>query len=164
MSEPRSEARSKSLVILGWSARILAAAILVQTLFFKFTAAPESVAIFEKLGMEPVGRIGSGIGELIAASLLLMPVRRFAALGAAMTLGVIGAAIFFHLTTLGIVVADDGGLLFGMAVVVFVAAAVTLALQYRGLLEWLPGSNRPDSDGSVTDRAASQVASKSRRN
>ncbi|MFN3243938.1 MAG: DoxX family protein [Planctomycetota bacterium] len=128
---------------LTWIARIVVAVILLQTLTFKFTAAPESVYIFETVGMEPVGRIGSGIAELIAGVLLLIPGRRFAAAGAALALGVISGAIFFHLTKLGIVVQDDGGQLFVMAVVVFVGSAFVLLRNFGGLLEWLPGRTTP---------------------
>src|SRR5258707_10230054 len=91
-----------------------AAVILLQTLFFKFTGAPESVYIFTKVGLEPWGRIGSGVAELIAAILLIAP--SFPWLGAGLALGVMGGAIMSHLTVLGIVVKDDGGLLFGLAV------------------------------------------------
>src|SRR6201987_3330480 len=100
--------------IIAWICRIAAAVILLQTLFFKFTGAPESVYIFTKVGLEPWGRIGSGIIELIAAILLLVP--RFTWLGAIIAIGVIGGAIMSHLTVLGIVVMDDGGLLFILAV------------------------------------------------
>lgn len=110
-----------------------AAAILAQTLYFKFTAAPESVYIFSTLGMEPYGRIGSGIGELIAAILLLIP--SLAWLGAAMGLGVISGALFFHLTKLGIEVQGDGGLLFALAVIVFICCLTVLALRRH---QWLP--------------------------
>lgn len=107
--------------------QLAAAGILAQTLFFKFTAAEESVYIFTKLGMEPWGRIGSGVAELFAAVLLLNP--RTAWLGALLALGVITGAIGSHLTKLGIVVKDDGGLLFGLACVVFVCSLGVLALR-----------------------------------
>jgi hypothetical protein len=123
--------------IISWVAQLAAAAILAQTLYFKFTAAPESVYIFSTLGLEPYGRIGSGIGELIAAILLLIPSLSW--LGAAMGLGVISGALFFHLTTLGIVVQGDGGLLFALAVIVFVCCIVVLALRRY---QWLPLVNR----------------------
>lgn len=126
-----------------WIARIIVAVILLQTLTFKFTAAPESVYIFETVGMEPLGRIGSGIAELIAGVLLLIPGRRFAAAGAALSLGVISGAIFFHLTKLGIVVQDDGGQLFIMAVVVFAGSVFVLLRNFGGLFEWLPGRSAP---------------------
>jgi len=106
---------------LSWLCQIVAAAILFQTLFFKFTAAPESVHVFSTLGLEPWGRIASGVAELVACVLLLVP--RTAALGALLALGVIGGAIASHLTRLGIVVQDDGGLLFALALVVFASSA-----------------------------------------
>jgi len=112
----------KNSKILSWVLRIIPAVIFLQTLFFKFTAAPESVHIFETLGMEPYGRIGSGIAELIASILLLIP--STTKWGAALGLGVIGGAIMSHLTKLGIVVQDDGGTLFIMAVLVFICCAI----------------------------------------
>lgn len=115
-----------TLLALSWSCRIVAAIILLQTLFFKFSAAPESVYIFTRVGAEPWGRIGSGVVELIAAVLLLTP--RFVWLGAILALGVIAGAIVSHLTILGIEVQGDKGLLFGLAVAVFVTCAVTLYL------------------------------------
>src|SRR5918911_1493660 len=96
--------------IVSWVLQLFVAVILFQTLFFKFTGAEESRYIFSKLGLEPWGRIGSGLAELIAVILLLYP--RTVALGAILSLGVISGAIVSHLTRLGIVVKDDGGLLF----------------------------------------------------
>ena len=115
-----------TLQIVSWSCRIIAAIILLQTLFFKFSAAPESVYIFTKVGAEPWGRIGSGVVELIAAILLLTP--RFVWLGAILALGVMGGAIVSHLTLLGIEVLGDRGELFTLAVAVFVTSAVALFL------------------------------------
>lgn len=109
------------LRVASWVVRVIVAIILVQTLFFKFSGAPESVYIFETVGQEPWGRYGSGVVELIAAVLLFVPA--LVPVGAAISLGVISGAIFFHLTKLGIVVQDDGGLLFGLAVVVFLGSA-----------------------------------------
>jgi len=114
----------KKILSLPFILKVIVAAILLQTLFFKFTAAPVSVYIFSTLGMEPWGRIGSGVVELLASILILM--RRTAWLGALMALGTITGAIFFHLTVLGISVQDDGGLLFILACVVFVASLITL--------------------------------------
>lgn len=110
----------------SWILRIVAAVILLQTLFFKFTGAEESVYIFDTLGMEPWGRIGSGIVELIAALLLLVPRTRI--WGALLSLGVITGALISHLTKLGIEVRGDGGLLFGLAVTVFVTSLALLVL------------------------------------
>ncbi len=104
--------------------RIAVALILLQTLYFKFSGAAESVYIFSTLGIEPVGRIGSGIAELIAAVLLLIP--NLVWLGAGLALGVISGAIVSHLTVLGIVILDDGGTLFGLAVAVFLGSAYLL--------------------------------------
>ena len=104
--------------------RFLVALILLQTLYFKFTAAPESVYIFETVGLEPAGRYLSGVFELIAAVLLLIPGIFW--LGAALSIGIISGALFFHLTLLGIEVKDDGGLLFVLALVVFFPSAIIL--------------------------------------
>lgn len=125
---------TKTMLYVSWAMRVVAAVILLQTLFFKFSGARESVYIFSTLGMEPWGRIGSGVGELIAAILLLYP--RTVSLGALMSLGVISGAIFFHLTKLGIALTavDDHGELFGLAVVVFLCSAGTLLLHRSELM------------------------------
>ena len=122
---------SKIKTIFTWALRLVAAVILLQTLFFKFTGAPESVYIFSKVGLEPWGRIGSGIAELIAAILILIPPTTW--LGAGLALAVMAGAIFSHLTILVIVVMDDGGLLFGLALAVAVCSVVLLFLQRRRL-------------------------------
>ena len=118
---------SRGQQVFSWMLQVLAAAILLQTLFFKFTGADESVYIFSTLGVEPAGRIGSGVVELIAAVLLLVP--STVAGGALLALGVMAGAIVSHLTLLGIEVKDDGGLLFGLAVAVFVSSAIVLFLR-----------------------------------
>ncbi|RJP35936.1 MAG: DoxX family protein [Phycisphaerales bacterium] len=124
-------APSRLSVIVSWVLQIVAAVILFQTLFFKFTGAEESVYIFTTLGMEPWGRIGSGVVELVAVVLLLVP--RTVVVGALLALGVITGAIASHLTKLGIVVRDDGGLLFGLALVVFVSSLGILLIRRRRL-------------------------------
>ena len=116
---------------VSWIARLVVAAVLLQTLYFKFSGAPESVYIFSKLGLEPWGRIGSGVAELIAAVLLLLPATT--ALGALLALGVISGALVSHLTRLGIEVQGDHGLLFGLALVVFIGSALVLWLHRRAL-------------------------------
>lgn len=121
-----------------WALRILAALIMLQTLFFKFSASPESVYIFSKLGMEPAGRIGSGIVELIASLLILYPATT--AIGAVLGLGVMSGAIFFHITKLGIVVMNDGGQLFIYALLVFISC-LSLAIIYRNDLLKLVKTN-----------------------
>lgn len=114
--------------ITAWVLRLVVAVILVQTLFFKFTAAKESVYIFTTLGQEPVGRIGSGVVELLASVLLFIP--GLVPFGALLALGTMSGAVFFHLTKLGIVVQDDGGLLFALALVVWFSSAA-LAWLFR---------------------------------
>ncbi len=108
---------------------IIPALILVQTLYFKYSGTPESVYIFETLGLEPHGRIGSGIAELIAAILLLIPKTAWA--GAGLSLGIISGAIIAHLSQLGIEVQGDGGYLFLLAVVVFVTSAIVLRMNRK---------------------------------
>ncbi|HZB43786.1 MAG TPA: hypothetical protein VE360_01010 [Pyrinomonadaceae bacterium] len=122
---------SRTQKIVSWVLQLTVAAILFQTLFFKFTGAEESKYIFSTLlgDSEAVGRIGSGVVELIAVALLLYP--RTAWLGALVALGTISGAIFSHLTKLGIVVKDDGGLLFALALVVFAGSAAILLLRRR---------------------------------
>jgi hypothetical protein len=117
------------LLVVSWICRIAAAVILLQTLYFKFTGAEESVYIFTKVGLEPWGRYASGVAELFAAVFLLVP--RTTWLGALIAAGVMVGAIGSHLTKLGIVVKGDGGLLFALAVTVFVAALVTLFIHRR---------------------------------
>jgi putative oxidoreductase len=118
-------------LIASWVLQIVTAVILFQTLFFKFTAAEESVYIFTRVGAEPWGRIASGVVELIATILLLVPAT--SVLGALVALAVISGAIGSHLTLLGIVVKDDGGLLFGLAVIVFLASLGILVIRRREL-------------------------------
>jgi uncharacterized membrane protein YphA (DoxX/SURF4 family) len=115
-----------------WALQLAVAAILGQTLFFKFTASPESVAIFTRLGAEPWGRIASGIAELAAAILLVVPGTALA--GAILAAGIISGAIASHLTVLGIAVANsdgrsDGGLLFGLALAVLAGSIAIVALR-----------------------------------
>ena len=112
--------------------RIIAAVIMLQTLYFKFTAQPESVYIFSKAGMEPAGRIITGTAELIASILLLIP--STIVLGALMGVGIMMGAIFFHLTILGIEVQGDGGQLFIYALTVFICCIVLLIMYFRQLL------------------------------
>ena len=112
------------LTILYWGARLLAAIILLQTLFFKFTASPESVYIFTKVGMEPWGRILVGLLELVAAVMLIIP--RSAWMGAILALGLMAGAIGMHLTLLGIEVQGDGGYLFFLALIVAICSAYAL--------------------------------------
>jgi hypothetical protein len=125
---------SKAQAVLSWFFQLAVAGILLQTLFFKFTGAEESVYIFSSVGrfigipgIEPWGRLGSGVVELIASLLLLVP--GMAPIGAVVTMGVMAGAIASHLVILGIEVKGDGGLLFGLAVTAFIGSAIVLLLR-----------------------------------
>lgn len=118
---------SKAQKISTRIASFIAAAILLQTLFFKFTAHPDSVYIFSQLGLEPFGRVGLGVVELITAILLIIP--RTTLYGNILSVAVISGAIFSHLLILGVEVQNDGGSLFFLAVAVFVASAFTLVVR-----------------------------------
>jgi uncharacterized membrane protein YphA (DoxX/SURF4 family) len=107
----------KPIIYVTWALQGLSALIMVQSLFFKFSAAPESVYIFEKTGLGDAGRIGTGVAELIASVLLLIPATAW--LGALLGLGIISGALLAHLTVLGIEVQDDSGYLFFLGLVVF---------------------------------------------
>ena len=116
----------------AWISQVVVAVIFLQTLFFKFTGAPEAVHIFSTLGVEPWGRLATGGAELVASILLLIPVT--AAFGALFSMGILAGAIFSHLfTPLGIVVLDDGGTLFAMALVAFVLSGVVAFLRRDSL-------------------------------
>jgi uncharacterized membrane protein YphA (DoxX/SURF4 family) len=113
--------------IFIWVLRLVAAVIMIQTLYFKFTGHPQSVALFTQLGMEPWGRIGTGVMELIASLLILYP--RTTGWGAALGMGLMGGALFFHLTKLGIVF-DGDAVLFIYALITFVCCLI-LFIKYR---------------------------------
>ena len=119
----------KTHQIVSWTFQLIAAGILFQTLFFKFSGAEDSRYIFEKLGAEPWGRIASGMVEALAVALLLIP--RTVIFGALLALGTISGAIVSHLSKLGIVVRDDGGVHFALALVVFVCSAAVLFIRRR---------------------------------
>jgi len=115
---------SKTTNYFYWGARLVAAIILIQTLYFKFTASPESVYIFSTIGMEPWGRIGVGVVELIAGVLLLLSATAW--IGAGLALGLMVGAIGMHLTLLGIEVQGDGGQLFIYALAVTLCSIFVL--------------------------------------
>jgi uncharacterized membrane protein YphA (DoxX/SURF4 family) len=125
---------TKQKNIAYWGLRLIAAAIMLQTLFFKFTGAPESVFIFSTLGMEPWGRIGTGALELVASVLILIP--RTTALGAILAAGLMGGAIMSHVTKLGIEVQGDHGQLFLYACLVLISCLI-LAYAYRSQLPFI---------------------------
>lgn len=118
--------------LLSWTLRLLAAIILLQTLYFKFTGQPESVELFTKLGVEPRGRIGTGIIELIASVLLLLPATVI--LGAILGIGLMAGAIFSHLLVIGIVSNGDGGVLFMLAFIVLFSCGAILFLHKTELM------------------------------
>jgi putative oxidoreductase len=115
--------------ILSWVLRLTAAIILLQTLYFKFTAQPESVELFSKLGVEPWGRIGTGIIELIASVLLLIPATLL--IGALLGVGLMAGAILAHLTVIGIQSQGDGGQLFMLAITVLLCCLTILLLHKK---------------------------------
>lgn len=113
-------------------ARTIAALIMLQTLYFKFTAHPESVYIFEKIGMEPLGRLGVGVAELMASILYFVP--GLSGLGAVIGTGLMAGAIGMHLTILGIDVQGDEGYLFYLACAVLFCSLVVLWFKKNELL------------------------------
>ena len=117
---------NKNIVLI---LRVTLAVILLQTLRFKFTAHPDSVYIFTKVGIEPYGRIGIGVLELIAAVLLLIPKTVWA--GAILTFGIISGAILMHLTILGIVINNDGGTLFYMAITTLILSIIIVFFERK---------------------------------
>ena len=114
-------------ILFVWIVKLVAVIILLQTLYFKFTAAPESVYIFSTLGIEPFGRIGSGIVELIASILILIP--RTTLLGAVLGFATMLGAIFSHIFVLGIEIQNDGGTLFVLAVVTLLCCLILIYKQ-----------------------------------
>jgi uncharacterized membrane protein YphA (DoxX/SURF4 family) len=118
-----------------WVLKIVAALIMLQTLYFKFSGAEESVYIFSRLGMEPWGRIGTGVLELMASALILYP--RTAAIGALLGAGLMSGAVFFHLTKLGISVRGDGGQLFIYALLVLLSCSLLLYISRREIFDFI---------------------------
>jgi uncharacterized membrane protein YphA (DoxX/SURF4 family) len=130
VTQPPAGRKGPAARVVPWIAQLGVAAILAQTLFFKFTYAPETQIIFAGRGGRPMATL-VGLAELVAAILLLIP--RTASLGAALALLIIGGAIFTHLTSLGIDVNGDGGFLFGLAIAVATGSLVVLAFRWRQL-------------------------------
>ena len=116
--------------LLLWVLRIVPAVIFLQTLFFKFTAHPQSVKLFTAIGMEPWGRIGTGIAELLASVLILIP--RFSVLGALMGIGLMSGALYFHLNGIGIKFDGDYGL-FTMALIAFVCCSILVVMLRKNI-------------------------------
>ena len=121
--------KSKKIILI---LRIAVSMILIQTLRFKFTAHPDSVYIFETVGLETFGRIGIGVLELIAGILLLVP--KTVWMGALLSLGLMAGAIMIHLTQLGIEVKNDGGTLFYTALIIFIFSGIVLYFERKNVL------------------------------
>ena len=132
----------------------VAAGILLQTLYFKFTGAPESKYIFTRLGVEPWGRIATGLLELVAAALLIVP--RTSPIGGLFAAGLMGGAVMSHLTKLGIVVQDDGGLLFALALTALASGLIAAWLE-RHRLPWI-GSKLPAASSCPVETSADRPA------
>lgn len=115
--------------------RLIAAGILIQTLYFKFSGAPESIYIFSTLKVEPWGRWFAGLSELVASILLLIPATQV--FGALMAAGIMIGAILSHLFVLGLVVQDDGGLLFTLACVVLAICCALIVSQKNTLITFM---------------------------
>lgn len=122
--------KQKTILLL----RLISAGILLQTLFFKFTGAPESIYIFTQLHAEPFGRYFAGVSELIASILLLVPMTQI--LGALMAIGIMFGALASHVLILGLVVQNDGGLLFTLALAVLIASSLIVLLKKDEILKW----------------------------
>ncbi len=129
---------NKPAVIVSWILQLVVAFLLGQTLFFKLTGAPETIALFEIVGAEPMGRYATAIAELVCVVLLLIP--KTSVIGAIGSLGVISGAIMSHITKLGISIDPvelgkpeiaplEGPTLFVMAVVVFVSSAIVIVIR-----------------------------------
>jgi len=126
----------KTQSIFVWACRVIAAIIMLQTLYFKFSGAEESVYIFSKVGIEPWGRIGTGIAELIASILILMP--KTSVYGAIMAIGIMAGALVTHLFILGIVVMNDGGQLFIYALLVTLSSIYIAWAGRQQILSLIP--------------------------
>ena len=127
--------------VIYWLARTIAALIMLQTLYFKFMAAPESVFIFTTVGMEPWGRIGVGVLELIASGLIILTATAW--LGAGLALGLMTGAIGMHFTLLGIEVQGDGGYLFFLALAVSLCSAYILWHDQAKVQEFVTRFRKP---------------------
>ena len=123
-----ADSLTHKLRVVSWICCLIAAAIMIETLFFKFSGAAESKYIFQKMGTEPWMRWVQGLWELLASIGLLWPRLKWA--GGILTTGAMAAAILSHITWLGFQVQNDHGLLFGMACVTF-SCGFTVLLLHR---------------------------------
>ena len=118
-----------------WIVKLTAVIILLQTLFFKFSGAQESIYIFQTLGVEPYGRIGSGVIELIASILILIP--KTTLIGALLGSGTMLGAVFSHIFVLGVEVQNDGGTLFVLAVITLLSCLFLVYTERNKISELL---------------------------
>jgi len=121
--------------IFLWSLKILAALILLQTLYYKFSGAPESIYIFQTLGLEPYGRIGLGIIEFITALFILVP--KTTSIGAIIGAGIMLGAISSHIFVLGIEVNNDGGALFVLALITFACCCILIIAKKDEIINFI---------------------------
>ena len=111
--------------LISWVAQIIVVVILGQTLFFKFTDAPEVVELFSKLGMGPFGYKLIGFLELIACVLLL--IRPSIIWGAILSWGLMSGAIMGHITKIGF--SGDAGTLGSMAIAAWLLSCLIIYLR-----------------------------------
>lgn len=134
MKQPANTSKTFSLAL--WLLRLVPALIMLQTLFFKFSGAAESVYIFTQMGIEPWGRIGTGVAEAITSVLLLWP--RTTWLGALLGLGIMSGALASHALVLGYEILGDGGQLFWYATIVWICCVVLIVVYRKHLKSVLP--------------------------
>lgn len=111
--------------IISWILQIVVAVLLAQASVFKLISDPDTVSLFTKLGMEPHGRIMTGIFELLACILLLIPVSSI--YGALLAAGLMSGALLGHITKLGFT--GPEGELGIMAILILLASLVILFLR-----------------------------------
>ncbi len=128
------------MVIIAWVCQLIMVAILAQTLFFKFTFAPETQYIFARIGGRPAATL-AGLAELACVILLLVP--QTSVLGALASLAVMAGALLTHVFVIGITWDDpvtktsDNGVLFGLALAVALLGAVVTILRREQLSAWI---------------------------
>lgn len=120
--------------LVDYMVRGTPALIMLQTLYYKFTGSEESVYIFSRMGVEPWGRYGTGVLELVASACLLYPSLIW--LGAGMGITLMCGAVVSHVMVLGIEVQGDGGYLFCLACITLLLCVVTL-WYYKKDVPWV---------------------------
>lgn len=124
---------SRTSGFISWLFQLLAAIILLQTLYYKLAGAAESVYIFESLGMEPLGRYGSGVIELFAGLLLLVP--RLSWIGALLGSLVMSVALYVHIFNLGLEIKGDGGAMFYLAVTTYISCLAVIWIRRKQMVK-----------------------------